>query len=259
MMTENNGVYGNDLELNEMMELRNYPNKMEFNARIIGMQFTNENTYFHLELTEPAVGMKHDEVFTLGKSYLLKESNETNVWSNPLQDALYAFGSELINPLDEFETDLIYQRLVGDIFNFEFVRTDSKADWELVEMTKVNESFNGNDLISFQGHIVSVSHTNNSIEVVFKLAISSKMHFHAGSLHQIYHYHLYNDEQKELFENTFDEFVTFDPRTNKFNFENSQLIVIYPPKKIIESAEFIRFDAQAVRPFMVLPMPKEVV
>lgn len=239
-------------EITEM--LRGNDNRMEYTARIKSIDFGDdeeeEKTIFHLELTEPS--LTHRATLPLGASQIIRESGDLNNWNHEILEAVYMYCSDGYEPITGLTETLNPTSLVGEIFMFEFNRANKNEDWQLIKMTKFNEPYHSNDLATYHGTIASVSSTNRTIEIVLKVALSKMTQsFYLGHLHRVYHYDLQNEEQNELFLNTFDDFIHFDSYSKKFRFSNDHLMIIEPRKEVSQLSDFYVIDEHDVRPIQV--------
>lgn len=225
-------------------------NRMEFKARIKSIQFGDDSSYIGLELIEASTS--HRKTLTLGAILNIREKGYFEDWNNEIVEAIYTYSSDDFDPTTRLTESLIPSRLVGEIFTFVFNRENKSEDWELIKMTKYNESYHSSDLAPYHGKIVSVSATYATIEIVFKLALSKMTQsFYLGDLHKVYHYDLQNEAQEKLFLSTFDEFLYFDTQSKSYQFSNDDLMIITPRKKVNQLGDFYLFDEHDARPIQV--------
>lgn len=231
-------------------------NSLKFTARIKSIQFGDDSSYIHLELTEASTS--HRKSLTLGDMLIIREEGDLKDWNKEIMEAIYKYSSDEFDSTTGLTDSLVPSKLVGEIFKFVFTRVDKSDDWNLFNMSKSNESYNISDLVMYQGTIASVSASFHTIEIVFKLALSKiALSSYLGDLHRVYHYDFQNEDQNELFLNTFDKFIWFDTDFKTLRFSNDNLMIIEPRKKVSYLNEFIIFDEHQVRPIQVCKLNLE--
>lgn len=230
------------------------PQQMIYKARVTHFYYHDSNLIYIVKLLDQS--LTHKELVKGSLQVICFKDEDDSQFVGHMG----SYSRDDNSPFVEDTFLITYQSLVGHDFTFYFKKNKGEHQWVFEKVEKLENYFSTSELNAYRGKIASVAYTNFELEVLFEIATDRSSYSKEKRSHfRSYIYHVNdNEEDFEIFLNTFAPFIEYDGHSDKVIFFQQQLIVVEPPNKIITVGDVTSIDTSLIKPIKVFPFRKEV-